>query len=184
MKDKIKYIVVIFFIIIANTISVITLNVINSKSYNEKNIPKKENLTNIKGSKDVLYSNTYNSVNSRVTTLKENSIIDQGTCGSWKYRKYQNGMLDMWATGCKTQSNYSTWNNMYAHSLSFSWSGCDVKPNNANYTMSALYKVGSGFAITAGFGEYTATGMTGYTLASASGSQEVCFDLYLHGTWK
>ena len=117
--------------------------------------------------------------------IKDDAIIDTtiyaGTNGiiwgeKWAIRVYIYSL---------TKTHYSTYNNMYGYNQIIDWAtdtGWNFK--DTNYSVSYDWRIGSGFAITAGEMQRYTGKCTVYALASTSGSQPVNISLKADGFWK
>lgn len=48
------------------------------------------------------------------TKLTEHAIVEQGTTGGWKYRKYADGTAEIWYYGFgKSNQSFSAWGSLY-----------------------------------------------------------------------
>lgn len=108
-------------------------------------------------------------------------IIEEGTSGIWKYRKWYNGTYECWGTYTETISNYGTALGGYSYVTS------NISIPSGFYELPKMFysgKIGSGFCLT-GTGNYvTRSAVKCYAVATASGSQATTWDIHLIGRWK
>ena len=115
-------------------------------------------------------------------------VIASGTSGIWTYRKWKNGTLELFGqySGAPTgSSHYSTINSFYAYRVENISLPSDPSFTNANYVVSANWKIGSGFAIDSGqVASRTTSKFTEYAIASASSQSSVVINMHVIGKWK
>ena len=113
-------------------------------------------------------------------------VVDRGTSGIWKYRKWNSGDVELWGETTLTLTNY-------ASSIGGSWYGYNTGSISLPFTVYSpntqiSAKVGTGFAhsgncYTAG-GQSSITAITGYAIANTSGSQTTQWHFQIQGKWK
>lgn len=115
-------------------------------------------------------------------------VIESGTSGIWTYRKWKNGTLELFGqySGAPTgSSHYSTINSFYAYRVEGITLPSSPGFTNANYVVSANWKIGSGFAIDSGqVASRAKTSFTEYAIASSGSQSSVVINMHVIGKWK
>lgn len=108
-------------------------------------------------------------------------IVEQGSSGTWYYRKWNSGFAECWGKHQVTKSHYTTVNGFYGYAATF------TLPFVFTGTVRKVYnlQIGTGFGMVAsgGMGD-TAGQVTVHGLGSASGSQPITAQIYAWGNWK
>ena len=121
--------------------------------------------------------------------LTEDYIIEENESNNdWSYRKWANGRFEMWKVyngAPTTNTHYTQINGFYGYRVeNFNFSS-SCTPINTNYHISAEWRVGSGFAMSAGtVGTKTTSGFSLYCVASAGSQSAVTINIYVTGRWK
>ena len=114
-------------------------------------------------------------------TDAEDFIVEQGTSGTWYYRKWNSGFAECWGKQQVTKSHYTTVNGFYGYVATF------ILPFVFTGTVRKVYnlQIGSGFGMVAsgGMGD-TAGQVTVHGLGNASGAQSITAQIYAWGNWK
>lgn len=111
-------------------------------------------------------------------------VVEQGTSGNWKYRKWNSGDVELWGVYSATLTHYMTVNSWYAYNTgSVSLPFTVYSPETQ---ISA--KVGSGFAHSGNCyfasDSSSISTITGYCIANSSGSQTTVWHFDIKGRWK
>jgi len=119
-------------------------------------------------------------INFNGSNLKD-FIVEQGTSGSWFYRKWFSGVSECWGTLAGTLSYYTTINSFYAYEGSVSFPGIFIAVPNVQFQP----YIGNGFAIPARGVISTATQCKWVALSNVgTANTSVKVDVYAFGKWK
>ena len=133
------------------------------------------------GSNAINIGNGSATINLNGNALKD-FVVDQGTSGSWTYRKWNNGTAECWGTLNGTLSPYTTINGFSAYEGSVSFpSGLFTAVPNVQFQP----YIGNGFAIPARGVISTATQCKWVALSNVSAANTaVKIDVFAIGKWK
>lgn len=126
------------------------------------------------------------STNDYTTTAKdkvdgiEAYVVESGTSNGWNYKRYSDGTIDAWYRGSKSLSHYNTINGFYA----FGYNAIDLPFTmaNATYQCDADFLIGNGFTFGTSVRKSTTQLTNLFALSTASGTQTVYLNAYIHGT--
>ena len=111
-------------------------------------------------------------------------VVDQGTSGIWRYRKWNSGFCEVWGRTTLTLTNYATVNSWYGYNT-----GSISLPFTVYEPVTQISaKVGTGFAHSGNC--YSASdsasisAITAYAIANQSGSQTTVWHISIQGKWK
>ena len=120
------------------------------------------------------------------SALKESSVADyvveQGTSGIWRYRKWNSGIAECWGVWSGTLTNYTSTmgGNAYYTTISFPTGLFNAAPV-PQYTSS----IGGNFALTGTLtASLTKDSCNYYALSNSTGSKASSFYIYAIGTWR
>lgn len=114
-------------------------------------------------------------------TDAEDFIVEQGTSGTWNYRKWNSGFAECWGRHQVTKTNYTTVNGFYGYRETF------YLPFTFTATARKVYsiQIGTGFSIAAtGSISDTENYVTVHGLGNTSGLQSITAQIYAWGNWK
>ena len=111
-------------------------------------------------------------------------VIEEGTSGIWKYRKWNSGVSECWAIYGTTVSSYATaWSGASAFTTSVTFpTGLFVATPNVNtdFICDSVLAISCG-----GLHTITKTGTSLYGISiGASGSQSCVWNIQVKGRWK
>ena len=107
-------------------------------------------------------------------------VVEQGTSGSWTYRKWSSGVAECWGQPSNSVASSGTFLGANAYSTNFALpSGLFVSVDSAN----ANPRVGSGYAIPA-YIKTTPTSVGVDALSNESGTKDFSANIFVRGRWK
>lgn len=115
-------------------------------------------------------------------------LFETGTDGTWSWKKWNDGVLELerrYSGPPTTGTHYTTVGGLYGYRVTDFTFPSSINPINSNYTITANWKIASGFAIDAGsVGTKSTTGFSLFGMGSSSGVTSVEIDIYIRARWK
>ena len=113
-------------------------------------------------------------------TPKADYVVEQGTSGIWKYRKWNSGRCEAWASASSSATNYVSiggWNG-----YTFNTTVPAFFLTKDNLFMTCPLAGGTQFCMPSGYA--FADNLRLYFVSAGSGAQTIYVNLLLIGTWK
>ena len=115
-------------------------------------------------------------------------LFESGSDEYWKWRKWSDGVLELerfFSGSPTTGTHYTTAGGLYGYRVEGFHFPTEVKPIDTNYIVKADWRIGSGFAVSAGcVSTKTTSGFNIYALASSSSVTSVEVMIYIRARWK
>lgn len=114
-------------------------------------------------------------------TARADYVIEVGTSGGWRYRKWNSGITEAWILWTGTLTHYWTGNGFYGYSTGVFHYPAGLFVGNPTVTADGV--IGNGFYM--GTAIMLGDGTVGLAaLSTASGTQTCTFSIHAIGRWK